>query len=1117
MERPLRQKPSPYPGAVAWSRDNILAVGQERSVALLNPADLVKGDAGFVRLADDTAAGNDVQDAAFPADIENQRRHTDALAVRGMLHRPARPEVAARQVAWSPVWDVKEKNTPPRSLLLVVSTTHAVTVHAPSARDTRSEWPEVCDLSRLEREAREGEDEAEDLAAAAAAAAPPPRAPLETSAHVARLLRAAAALPALPAPPAPPAAAANAARSLPAPVPARDPPPPPPDALEKGARAEVDRGDGEWLKATADEVLGRESGPFRVKVRYDVAPANDVEAEWLVFERRPELIVSRVGADGAARDERLATHFAFPPATAAAVGSVAGKNYRLRARAGDPKPELADARPFAVPTAGRKGQKSDSDSDSDDAFIATWAVAAAPPSDPTKPALKRARTTAPAKGPEKMKDVYAEVSREARDAARAAVEEAVERAGGSLAPADAAVTATKAVFEKAPADEKTLACVAMTDKASAIKGARMDALVALSLRARDAFLEARTGAGIDAVYAKGKHITSKTADGKCLDATIETAKGLIARAMADAKVNGSMDAKVFDTQAKKAIREEVGEPSGATAAAARDPPPRAARPSRAAAAVVVLDGGDDSDDEPIIHLVRENANSPRRVEEVDASFEACDSKPFELTSLRRAERLAALSAAWSASSDAAGASVIAVGAKSGDVTLWSARARLPNGKDVGVDIDVRRLGPTRVANAWVTALAWVEDARFADGVRGGSAGPGRRLVAGASDGTVAAWRVRAFSREDGETESVLTADSPPLELPVALAEADGVAVTALAVDTSYATDTLVAAGNAAGAVSVFRVGGEGADEAFSPRAEISSSRIFFEPVAGVAWCASPLASGASRLVVTSSSGRSSSMDFFATDAVNASETGNPPALKRAAAAKTREPTPPFFEKIVGPAPLRVPGAAAPDGADVPAEFHAGIAASPAGVFVARVRAFHNSATASSFAKGNEKDGKMQIAARMRRGAVVLEPTPFENPEALERAVARVASGSGSGSNACRSSLGSLWDVRAAAAALGAEGHAAAARGAESAEKRAGRDQEAKARAARVGNALRFASARAVSLPPHSPGSEGLACRACGAREDSAGSAESASRWCASCGLPLRAALESTMGLKSVVI
>ena len=108
------------------------------------------------------------------------------------------------------------------------------------------------------------------------------------------------------------------------------------------------------------------------------------------------------------------------------------------------------------------------------------------------------------------------------------------------------------------------------------------------------------------------------------------------------------------------------------------------------------------------------------------------------------------------------------------------------------------------------------------------------------------------------------------------------------------------------------------------------------------------------------------------------------------------------------------------------------------------------------------------------------------------------------------SLGSLWDVRAAAAALGAEGHAAASRGADGAAKRAGRDEQAKARAARMRNAL--VSASEVSLPPDAP--EGLACRACGAREDSA---DSASRVCARCALPLRAALESTMGLKSVVI
>ena len=192
---------------------------------------------------------------------------------------------------------------------------------------------------------------------------------------------------------------------------------------------------------------------------------------------------------------------------------------------------------------------------------------------------------------------------------------------------------------------------------------------------------------------------------------------------------------------------------------------------------------------------------------------------------------------------------------------------------------------------------------------------------------------------------------------------------------------------------------------------------------------------------------------------------------------------------------------------MPAEFHAGIAASPAGVFVARARAFHNSATASSHVKANEKDGKTQIAARMRRGALAIENALVSgNPEALERAVARAASAR----SKKETSFGSLWDVRAAAAALGAEGHAAASRGADCAAKRAGRDEQAKARAARMRNAL--VSASEVSIPPDAP--EGLACRACGAREDSAGSA---SRVCARCALPLRAALESTMGLKSVVI
>ena len=87
------------------------------------------------------------------------------------------------------------------------------------------------------------------------------------------------------------------------------------------------------------------------------------------------------------------------------------------------------------------------------------------------------------------------------------------------------------------------------------------------------------------------------------------------------------------------------------------------------------------------------------------------------------------------------------------------------------------------------------------------------------------------------------------------------------------------------------------------------------------------------------------------------------------------------------------------------------------------------------------------------------------------------------------------------------GHAAASRGADGAAKRAGRGRQAKARAARMRNAL--VSASEVSLPP----TGGQACRACGAAKP----ADSASRVCARCALPLRAALESTMGLKSVVI
>ena len=689
-----------------------------------------------------------------------------------------------------------------------------------------------------------------------------------------------------------------------------------------------------------------------------------------MFAERPELVVWRTGSDEMRRDERFASHFKFPPANAAAVGNVPGKNYRLRsaalgpepragaAGAGDPKPELADARPFAM--------HADSASDDDTPIAMLAAAAAAAPPDPPKPAAKRARAPPPpAKVGEKLKEAYTEqLSAEARGAARAAVEKA--RAGGSLAPADAAATATKAVFEKASADEKMLACVATIDNASEVKRARNDALVALSHRARDAFLEARAGVGSKAVYAKGKHIMAGTPDGKCLDATIATAKELIEQAMKKANVKGAMDLKAFAKEAKKFSRLAVGEPTTSSAAgagaAAAAPPPRAAR--RSAAAVVVVDSDSDSDDAPIIDMVR----SPRpaasgrtaqdrgvRVDHRGARSGGCVSG--DVSSLRRAERLAALCAAWSSSSDAAGASLVAVGAKSGDAVLWSARARLPREGDGSrgasramLGVEMRRLGSTRVANAWVTALAWADD--------------GASLVVGASDGTVTAWRVA----ENAAARN--TSGTPLLERSETFCAADGVTVTALAVDETANRGSLVAAGKASGAVSVFRT------ETRAPeKAQVKSSRVFFEPVAGAAWCASPLASGVSRLVVTSTSGRSTSMD--ATEPEKAPDrAASGPALTAAF-----ELTPP---SVIGPAPLPFLAPPAPDGADVPADFYAGIAASPAGVFVARARAFHNSATASFHVKGNEKDGKTQIAARMRRGALAIENALGENPDMLER-------------------------------------------------------------------------------------------------------------------------------------
>ena len=157
MERSLRETPSRHPGALAWSADNLLAVGVERGVCVVSASDL-GGHAGFVTLTDDAystradaegASDEPDVDAAFPDDIVEPRRRPRLLLNRAFLRRANRPEVAPRRLAWSHpgAHDVRGGGC----LLAVVSNTHRVTIHAPPIVETESEWRTIADLTNLAR------------------------------------------------------------------------------------------------------------------------------------------------------------------------------------------------------------------------------------------------------------------------------------------------------------------------------------------------------------------------------------------------------------------------------------------------------------------------------------------------------------------------------------------------------------------------------------------------------------------------------------------------------------------------------------------------------------------------------------------------------------------------------------------------------------------------------------------------------------------------------------------------------------------------------------------------------------------------------------------------------
>ena len=207
-ERVLRETPSPYPGAVAWSHENLIAVGQERSVCILvrppsllhfcllgfsdppspwiphpppeslterpprprqtlqNPAD-IDGPAGCVSLVDDARAkpanandedaddhGDDGDGGVPFPELTRPRRSTSLLSTRVVIHPNHRPEVVARDLAWSPLGLAPPAVSPSGilgggCLLAIASSAHHVTVHAPPRAESDAEWAKVCDVSEM--------------------------------------------------------------------------------------------------------------------------------------------------------------------------------------------------------------------------------------------------------------------------------------------------------------------------------------------------------------------------------------------------------------------------------------------------------------------------------------------------------------------------------------------------------------------------------------------------------------------------------------------------------------------------------------------------------------------------------------------------------------------------------------------------------------------------------------------------------------------------------------------------------------------------------------------------------------------------------------------------------
>ena len=255
------------------------------------------------------------------------------------------------------------------------------------------------------------------------------------------------------------------------------------------------------------------------------------------------------------------------------------------------------------------------------------------------------------------------------------------------------------------------------------------------MRIADAFIAARIGAGCAKTYPQSKHMDGT--DKKCFEEVKKLAwKDYVAKGLKNNKKLEKELAQPIRNGYQAVIRKK--EKNDPTTTVDRDDVPiaRQARAARARSTTLSVDVDEDEDDE-------EFSDPGDSDEDDDDDDDEDEPKPKKhkrgrkstitgvvsadpvsaIDAVRRAAAAAALSVAWSprlgrSDADEAAASVLAVGCKSGAVTLWLVR-RADDG------VDTRAIGRVRVCDGWVNSLTWAGNARR-----------GFALVVGGSDGSV---------------------------------------------------------------------------------------------------------------------------------------------------------------------------------------------------------------------------------------------------------------------------------------------------------------------------------------------------------------------------------------------